>query len=100
MKPLFYFLQVKDLVSKELFAKYDATLLSVTLDTMTDIVYCPRPHCQYPVSREPDDRMANCPECQYAFCIYCKMVYHGIEPCKFKSGEPKIISKYHYTKNV
>ncbi|XP_046740282.1 E3 ubiquitin-protein ligase RNF14-like [Diprion similis] len=87
--------QVKDLVSQELFAKYDATLLSVTLDTMTDIVYCPRPHCQYPVSREPNDRMANCPACQYAFCIYCKMVYHGIEPCKFKSAEKqKLVTEY------
>ncbi|XP_020711646.2 E3 ubiquitin-protein ligase RNF14-like isoform X2 [Athalia rosae] len=87
--------QVKDLVSQELFAKYDATLLSVTLDTMTDIVYCPRPHCQYPVSREPNDRMASCPACQYAFCVYCKMVYHGIEPCKFKSAEKeKLVTEY------
>ncbi|XP_015601171.1 E3 ubiquitin-protein ligase RNF14 isoform X2 [Cephus cinctus] len=79
--------QVKDLVSPELFDKYDSILLSTTLHTMMDIVYCPRPHCQYPVSREPNERMANCPACQYAFCVYCKMVYHGIEPCKLKSVE-------------
>lgn len=90
---VFFSFQVKDLVSQELFAKYDATLLSVTLDTMTDIVYCPRPHCQYPVSKEPNDRMASCPACQYAFCIYCKMVYHGIEPCKLKIGELEVWMK-------
>lgn len=51
-----------------------------------DIVYCPRRTCQYPVSREPDEEMANCPICRYAFCIHCRMVYHGIEPCKGYSG--------------
>lgn len=87
--------QVKDLVSQELFAKYDATLLSVALDTMTDIVYCPRPHCQYPVSQEPNEKIASCPACQYAFCVYCKMVYHGIEPCKFTSAEKqKLVWEY------
>ncbi|KAI4476313.1 hypothetical protein M0804_013681 [Polistes exclamans] len=79
--------QIKDLVSPEMFAKYDSILLSVTLDTMTDIVYCPRRHCQYPVSRDLNEGMANCPVCQYAFCVYCKMVYHGIEPCKVASTE-------------
>lgn len=78
--------QVKDLVSSELFSKYDSLLLSTTLDTMMDIVYCPRRHCQYPVTRDPDDNIARCPVCQYAFCVRCKMVYHGVEPCKISSG--------------
>lgn len=78
--------QIKELVSPELFLKYDSTLLSATLDTMLDIVYCPRRQCQYPVSKEPNEKMARCPECQYTFCIYCKMVYHGIEPCKVSCG--------------
>lgn len=80
------FLQVKELVSAELFAKYDSTLLSATLDTMLDIVYCPRRNCQYPVSKEPNEKMASCPCCQYTFCVYCKMVYHGVESCKYTSG--------------
>ncbi|CAK9809698.1 E3 ubiquitin-protein ligase RNF14 [Anthophora quadrimaculata] len=87
--------QVKDLLSPELFARYDSILLSVTLDTMGDIVYCPRRTCQYPVSRDPNEPIANCPMCQYAFCIYCKMVYHGIEPCKAYSAEiHKVVSEY------
>lgn len=83
--------QIKDLVSSELFAKYDSILLSVTLDTMLDIVYCPRRNCQYPVSREPNEQMAKCPVCQYPFCIYCKMVYHGVEPCK---DSDKLVNEY------
>ena len=83
----FFIFQIKDLVSPELFSKYDSILLNATLDTMTDIIYCPRKSCQYPVSRESDEIMANCPVCQYAFCVFCKAVYHGIEPCKVNTGK-------------
>lgn len=80
---LYYILfQIKELISPELFAKYDSTLLSATLDTMSDIIYCPRKDCQYPVSKETNEKMASCPSCQYTFCVYCKMVYHGVEPCR------------------
>jgi hypothetical protein len=74
-------------VSAELFSRYDSVLLSALLDTMEDVLYCPRPVCQYPVALEPGEKMATCPSCGYAFCIYCKMVYHGIEPCRFRSSE-------------
>lgn len=84
---IFSCLQVQELVSAELFSRYDTVLLSALLDTMEDMLYCPRPACQYPVVLEPGEKMATCPSCTYAFCIYCKMVYHGIEPCRFRSCE-------------
>ncbi|XP_067010116.2 E3 ubiquitin-protein ligase RNF14 [Anabrus simplex] len=87
--------QVKDLVSAELFSKYDSVLLNATLETMEDILYCPRSSCNYPVSREPNEKMATCPACHYVFCIYCKMVYHGVEPCRFKSAEKRqLVEEY------
>lgn len=58
---------------------------------MTDIIYCPRKSCQYPVSREGDEVMASCPVCQYVFCIFCKMTYHGIEPCKVNTGNIRLV---------
>ena len=76
--------QVKSLVSGDLYERYDRLLLQQTLDTMTDIIYCPRPACQFPVLI--DDNMASCPACRYVFCIYCKMAYHGVEPCRILSG--------------
>ncbi|EEB12059.1 RING finger protein, putative [Pediculus humanus corporis] len=85
--------QVKEIVSEELFAKYDSVLLNTALDTLSDIIYCPRQFCQYPVSWEPKEKMASCPNCQYVFCVTCKMVYHGIEPCQFKSVK-KLIEEY------
>lgn len=60
---------------------------------MTDITYCPRKSCQYPVSLESNELMANCPNCQYVFCIFCKAVYHGVEPCKFNSGNNFLINE-------
>ncbi|KAF4524649.1 hypothetical protein B566_EDAN013757 [Ephemera danica] len=87
--------QVKAVLSAETFAKYDAALLAVTLDTLSDIVYCPRRVCQYPVSIEAEDGMGRCPSCQYVFCIFCKMTYHGVEPCKLKSEEQqKLVNDY------
>ncbi|XP_071445338.1 E3 ubiquitin-protein ligase RNF14-like [Hetaerina americana] len=86
---------VKDLVSPELFAKYDSVLLSSTLDTLTDIIYCPRTSCQYPVTLEAGENMAQCPSCRYVFCVYCRMVYHGVAPCQFKSAmQRKLVVQY------
>lgn len=73
-------------MSDELFAKYDSLLLNTALDTLNDIVYCPRTFCHYPVSLEPEEQLAICAQCQYVFCVYCKAVYHGVEPCKYKTG--------------
>nr|CAD7200956.1 unnamed protein product [Timema douglasi] len=87
--------QVKSLVSPELFAKYDAVLLSAMLDTLTGIVYCPRRSCQYPVIQEPEENMATCPECRYTFCVLCKKVYHGVAPCAMRTEErAKLVAEY------
>ncbi|XP_011501033.1 PREDICTED: E3 ubiquitin-protein ligase RNF14-like [Ceratosolen solmsi marchali] len=91
--------QIKDLVSTELFSKYDSILLNITLDTMTDIIYCPRKSCQYPVSQEPNEIMANCPICQYVFCIFCKAVYHGIAPCKITIEKQNLAKEYQEASN-
>lgn len=91
--------QIRELVSPELFAKYDHLLLSTMLDTMGDIIYCPRPSCQYPVSKEENEKMAMCPECNYVFCIYCKMVYHGVEPCRLKNEEKLSLIKEYQSAN-
>ncbi|BES94183.1 IBR [Nesidiocoris tenuis] len=87
--------QVKDVVGPSLFTKYDNLLLNVTLDQMDDITYCPRVACGSAVVRDGDDKMAACPACRYAFCVYCKRAYHGVEPCRMKSAEVKrIVDEY------
>lgn len=34
-----------------------------------------------------NEKLAWCSHCSYRFCSICKMVYHGVEPCRFKSGK-------------
>lgn len=87
--------QVKELVSHDLFAKYDRLLLQTSLDTMADVMYCPRTHCQSPVLIDRETTLASCPECRFVFCTLCKLVYHGVSPCRLKAdGLKKLREEY------
>lgn len=66
--------QIKELVSPDLFERYEYLLLKVTLDSMSDITYCPRVSCQYPVTKDEDEALATCAKCRYNFCVYCGKV--------------------------
>ncbi|XP_011863492.1 PREDICTED: E3 ubiquitin-protein ligase RNF14-like [Vollenhovia emeryi] len=70
----------------DLFHKYEQIMLRVTLNTMEDIVYCPRISCQYPVIRNPNDDAPICPVCNYCFCVFCRQSYHGQESCEMTSA--------------
>ncbi|XP_030068271.1 E3 ubiquitin-protein ligase RNF14 [Microcaecilia unicolor] len=74
--------QVKELVGEQLFSRYDRLLLQSSLDSMADVVYCPRLNCQMPVMQEPGCPMGICSSCRHPFCTLCKRTYHGISPCK------------------
>ncbi|XP_072294833.1 E3 ubiquitin-protein ligase RNF14-like [Eucyclogobius newberryi] len=71
--------QVRSLVGEELFRRYDRLLLQDTLDSMPDVVYCPRPSCASAVLAAGS--MALCTACSFAFCVLCKKTYHGTEAC-------------------
>ncbi|XP_073990834.1 E3 ubiquitin-protein ligase RNF14-like isoform X2 [Rhodnius prolixus] len=87
--------QIKEVIGPNLYDKYDDLLLNATLNKMEDITYCPRQSCGIPVMREVDDKMAVCSSCRFVFCIFCKMTYHGVEPCKLKSEEKRqIVEEY------
>jgi len=83
--------QVAELVPLDLFNKYESLLLETQLESMTDVMLCPRLVCQCPTMIDRDTNMGHCPACQFAFCIYCKATYHGVSPCKFKSSEQRAI---------
>ncbi|ESP01946.1 hypothetical protein LOTGIDRAFT_157076 [Lottia gigantea] len=83
--------QVKNLVPEEKYSRYDELLLSLSLDMMMDIMYCPRRLCQCPVMLEKDCNIGQCPSCQFVFCRLCKLVYHGLTPCKLKANELKTL---------
>lgn len=86
---------VKKLVSPQLFKKYDQLLFQTSLDTMSDVTFCPRPCCQSPVLMEKDTLLATCPVCCFTFCTLCRLVYHGLSPCKLRAdGLQKLREEY------
>ncbi|CAL8081291.1 unnamed protein product [Orchesella dallaii] len=84
---------VKLLVKDELYERYDRILLKRALENMADVIYCPRPKCINPVICDPNEKCALCTACGYTFCSCCKMVYHGVEPCRFKDADMKDVFK-------
>jgi E3 ubiquitin-protein ligase RNF14 len=87
--------QVAELVEDALYKKYEQLLLETQLESMTDVITCPRLMCQCPTMIDRETNLGQCPACHLAFCIYCKATYHGVSPCKFKTKEQRsILDKY------
>ncbi|CAL1593369.1 unnamed protein product [Knipowitschia caucasica] len=79
--------QVRTLVGEELFSRYDRLLLQYTLDSMPDVVYCPRPSCASAVLSSGS--MAQCSACSLAFCLLCQRTYHGTGACPTAVQRPR-----------
>ena len=65
---------MSELVSAELYQRYERILLETQLDSMVDVVVCPRTQCQCPTVIDRDQNMGQCPACNFAFCIYCRLL--------------------------
>ncbi|XP_035766646.1 E3 ubiquitin-protein ligase RNF14-like [Neolamprologus brichardi] len=79
-----HFLTVQSLVGEKLFDRYDRLLLQKTLDSMSDVTYCPRIYCGSAVILEKSSKAALCSECGFAFCVICRKTYHGMGKCETK----------------
>ncbi|XP_076654657.1 E3 ubiquitin-protein ligase RNF14-like [Halictus rubicundus] len=78
-----------------LFAKYEDTLLQITLRSMENLIFCPKKGCQFPFIKDSDNALAICYKCDYTFCIYCYKSYHGAMLCIMAlSNKEKIIEEY------
>ncbi|XP_062280595.1 E3 ubiquitin-protein ligase RNF14-like [Scomber scombrus] len=73
--------EIKSLVGEELFSRYDRLLLQSTLDSMPDVVYCPRRTCGSAVILEKGSNVAICSLCNFVFCVTCKKTYIGTGVC-------------------
>jgi len=79
---------IRDSVSPEAFAKWERLLLDKTLDSMEDIVYCPR--CKAVVIEESDNS-GRCPSCFFVFCTLCMESWHLGTKCMTPQEKVKII---------
>eukprot|EP00744_Colponema_vietnamica_P001746 GILI01002857.1.p1 GENE.GILI01002857.1~~GILI01002857.1.p1 ORF type:complete len:561 (+),score=74.53 GILI01002857.1:70-1683(+) len=76
--------EIRELVTPEHFTRYDELLLARSLDSMSDVVWCPRTECQYPVIVE--GRMGICSTCCLTFCVKCRKPWHFGRRCGIGSS--------------
>ena len=89
---------MKTLVGPELFERYDTILLNRGLDSMSDVTPCPRISCGQPVLlSDPKEKLGECSACRYAFCTFCKLLYHGVEPCAVREFEAEFLYEQYVT---
>jgi len=68
--------------------------LSSTLESMTDVSYCPR--CQGFAMEE--STLGQCCVCSYSYCTLCRKSFHGVNFCSISSLDiTRTVLQYMYS---
>lgn len=79
---------IKSVLAPSVYTCYDELLFKQALQSMSDIVYCPRKYCSSIAEIQYSDKsMAICMICKYCFCPKCQRTYHGLNACTFRLSE-------------
>merc|ERR1712137_609393 len=66
-------------LSDEEMERWDKLTLKRTLESMSDVCYCPR--CETIVIVDDDEHFGQCTNCTYAFCSVCRGDFHNNSTC-------------------
>ena len=78
-------------LSKEEIERCERLRLARSLDSMTDISYCPR--CETACIESSEGDMAQCSACSYAFCTLCLGSYHPAARCMSNEAKLRLLRK-------
>lgn len=73
---------MKQILSDEEFERWQRLSLQRTLDSMSDVIYCPK--CSIPIIVDENDTHSFCLNCNQDYCKLCKRAWHSVSGLNLK----------------
>jgi len=78
--------EIRNIVDKKTFERYDTMLRDQALEKIQDIVWCPTKGCSNALIREGKSPMLVCYVCKHTHCNNCKIPWHTNLTCTEYNG--------------